>query len=173
MIMKMRFLYYLLFLLFLSSCINKGKNEGLIAKNGMVVSAREEASKIGVEILKLGGNAFDAMIATDLALAVSYQSAGNIGGGGFMVYRMANGETGALDYREKAPLTAFKDMYLDDKGNIIKGMSLAGGMAVGVPGTIAGIFEVHKKFGSLPIEQLFQPAIDLANDGIVVTKKQS
>ena len=171
--MKMRLLYYLLFLLFLSSCINKGKNEGLIAKNGMVVSAREEASKIGVEILKLGGNAFDAMIATDLALAVSYQSAGNIGGGGFMVYRMANGETGALDYREKAPLTAFKDMYLDDNGNIIKGMSLAGGMAVGVPGTIAGIFEVHKKFGSLPIEQLFQPAIDLANDGIIVTKKQS
>ena len=171
--MKIRLLYYLLFLLFLSSCINKGKNEGLIAKNGMVVSAREEASKIGVEILKLGGNAFDAMIATDLALAVSYQSAGNIGGGGFMVYRMANGETGALDYREKAPLTAFKDMYLDDNGNIIKGMSLAGGMAVGVPGTIAGIFEVHKKFGSLPIEQLFQPAIDLANDGIVVTKKQS
>ena len=166
--MKMRLLYYLLFLLFLSSCINKGKNEGLIAKNGMVVSAREEASKIGVEILKLGGNAFDAMIATDLALAVSYQSAGNIGGGGFMVYRMANGETGALDYREKAPLTSSKDMYLDDNGNIIKGMSLAGGMAVGVPGTIAGIFEVHKKFGSLPIEQLFQPAIDLANDGIVV-----
>ena len=171
--MKMRSLYYLLFLLFLSSCINKGKNEGLTAKNGMVVSAREEASKIGVEILKLGGNAFDAMIATDLALAVSYQSAGNIGGGGFMVYRIANGETGALDYREKAPLSSSKDMYLDDNGNIIKGMSLAGGMAVGVPGTIAGIFEVHKKFGSLPIEQLFQPAIDLANDGIVITKKQS
>ena len=173
MIMKIRFLYYLPFLLFLFSCINKDKNEGLIAKNGMVVSAREEASKIGIEILKLGGNAFDAMIATDLALAVSYQSAGNIGGGGFMVYRMANGETGALDYREKAPLTASKDMYLDDNGNIIKGMSVAGGMSVGVPGTIAGIFEVHKKFGSLPIEQLFQPAINLANDGIVVTKKQS
>ena len=171
--MKIRFLYYLPFLLFLFSCINKDKNEGLIAKNGMVVSAREEASKIGIEILKLGGNAFDAMIATDLALAVSYQSAGNIGGGGFMVYRMANGETGALDYREKAPLTASKDMYLDDNGNIIKGMSVAGGMSVGVPGTIAGIFEVHKKFGSLPIEQLFQPAINLANDGIVVTKKQS
>jgi len=139
----------------------------------MVVSAREEASKIGVEILKKGGNAFDAMIATDLALAVCYQSAGNIGGGGFMVFRMANGETGALDYREKAPITASKDMYLDENGNIIKGMSLAGGMAVGVPGTIAGIFEVHKKFGSLPIEQLFQPAIDLANDGVIVTKKQS
>ena len=171
--MKIRLLYYLLFLLFLSSCINKPKNEGLTAKNGMVVSAREEASRIGVEILKQGGNAFDAMIATDLALAVSYQSAGNIGGGGFMVYRMANGETGALDYREKAPLAASKDMYLDENGNIVKGMSLAGGMAIGVPGTVAGIFEVHKKFGSLPIGQLFQPAIDLANDGVIVTKKQS
>jgi len=171
--MMIRLLNYLLFLFFLSSCINSPNNEGLTAKNGMVVSAREEASKIGVEILKKGGNAFDAMIATDLALAVCYQSAGNIGGGGFMVFRMANGETGALDYREKAPISASKDMYLDENGNIIKGMSLAGGMAVGVPGTIAGIFEVHKKFGSLPIEQLFQPAIDLANDGVIVTKKQS
>ncbi len=171
--MMIRLLNYLLFLFFLSSCIDNPNNEGLTAKNGMVVSAREEASKIGVEILKQGGNAFDAMIATDLALAVCYQSAGNIGGGGFMVFRMANGETGALDYREKAPITASKDMYLDENGNIIKGMSLAGGMAVGVPGTIAGIFEVHKKFGSLPIEQLFQPAIDLANDGVIVTKKQS
>jgi len=155
------------------SCVDKPTNQGLIAKNGMVVSAREEASKIGVEILKKGGNAFDAMIATDLALAVSYQSAGNIGGGGFMVYRKVDGQTGALDYREKAALTATKDMYLDDEGNIIKGMSLVGAMAVGVPGTIAGIFEVHSKFGSLPIETLFQPAIDLAKNGIIITKKQS
>jgi gamma-glutamyltranspeptidase/glutathione hydrolase len=145
----------------------------LTAKNGMVVSAREEASKIGIEILKKGGNAFDAMIATDLALAVSHQSAGNIGGGGFMVYRKANGETGALDYREKAPLSASKDMYLDKQGNVIKGLSLAGAMAIGVPGTIAGIFEVYEKFGSLPIETIFQPAIDLANKGVVVTTKQS
>ena len=166
-------MFSLTFLLVISSCTNNPTEEGLTAKNGMVVSAREEASKIGVEILKKGGNAFDAMIATDLALAVSFQSAGNIGGGGFMVYRKATGETGALDYREKAPLTASKDMYLDEQGNVIKGMSLAGAMAIGVPGTIAGIFEVHEKFGSLPIETLFQPAIDLANKGIVVTKKQS
>ena len=170
--MKLKLVFSLTFLLVISSCTNNPTEEGLTAKNGMVVSAREEASKIGVEILKKGGNAFDAMIATDLALAVSFQSAGNIGGGGFMVYRKATGETGALDYREKAPLTASKDMYLDEQGNVIKGMSLAGAMAIGVPGTIAGIFEVHKKFGSLPIETLFQPAIDLANKGIVVTKKQ-
>ena len=171
--MKLKLVFSLTFLLVISSCTNNPPEEGLTAKNGMVVSAREEASKIGVEILKKGGNAFDAMIATDLALAVSFQSAGNIGGGGFMVYRKATGETGALDYREKAPLTASKDMYLDEQGNVIKGMSLAGAMAIGVPGTIAGIFKVHEKFGSLPIETLFQPAIDLANKGIVVTKKQS
>ena len=171
--MKLKLVYSLTFLLIISSCTNNHSEEGLTAKNGMVVSAREEASKIGVEILKKGGNAFDAMIATDLALAVSFQSAGNIGGGGFMVYRKENGETGALDYREKAPLTASKDMYLDEQGNIIKGMSLAGAMAIGVPGTIAGIFKVHEKFGTLPIEELFQPAIDLANNGIVITKKQS
>ncbi len=171
--MTRNLLYLFSLFIIIFSCVDKPTNQGLIAKNGMVVSAREEASKIGVEILKKGGNAFDAMIATDLALAVSYQSAGNIGGGGFMVYRKADGQTGALDYREKAALTATKDMYLDDEGNIIKGMSLVGAMAVGVPGTIAGIFEVHSKFGSLPIETLFQPAIDLAKNGIIVTKKQS
>ena len=143
------------------------------SKNGMVATSHPDATKMALNLLEKGGNAFDAMIATDLALAVSYQSAGNIGGGGFMVYRKADGQTGALDYREKAALTATKDMYLDDEGNIIKGMSLVGAMAVGVPGTIAGIFEVHSKFGSLPIEVLFQPAIDLAKNGIIVTKKQS
>ena len=171
--MKRNLLYLFSIFIVIFSCVDKPINQGLIAKNGMVVSAREEASKIGVKILKKGGNAFDAMIATDLALAVCYQSAGNIGGGGFMVYRETNGQTGALDYREKAPLTATKEMYLDDDGNIIKGMSLVGAMAVGVPGTIAGIFEVHSKFGSLPIETLFQPAIDLAKNGIIITEKQS
>ena len=171
--MKRNSLYLFSIFIVIFSCVDKPTNQGLIAENGMVVSAREEASKIGVEILKKGGNAFDAMIATDLALAVCYQSAGNIGGGGFMVYRESNGQTGALDYREKAPLTATKEMYLDDDGNIIKGMSLVGAMAVGVPGTIAGIFEVHSKFGSLPIETLFQPAIDLAKNGIIITEKQS
>ena len=124
---------------------------GLVTNKAMVVSAREEASAIGIAIMKKGGNAFDAMVATELALAVSYPQAGNIGGGGFMVYRKSNGETGALDYREKAPLAASKDMFLDKKGNVIDGKSTATAFASGVPGTLAGLFEVHKKYGTLPI----------------------
>jgi len=149
------------------------KNVGFIADSAMVVSAREEASKIGVAILKKGGNAFDAMIATELSLAVAYPFAGNIGGGGFMVYRTHDGKTGALDYREKAPLAASKDMYLDENSNIIKGKSTLGPMAVGIPGTVDGLFKVHEKFGSLPFSELIQPAINLANKGVVVTKKQA
>ncbi|WKK64768.1 gamma-glutamyltransferase [Lutimonas zeaxanthinifaciens] len=146
---------------------------GVIAEHGMVVSARGEASKIGLEILKKGGNAFDAMIATDLALAVSYPQAGNIGGGGFMVFRKSDGETGSIDFREKAPLNASRDMYLDDDGNPIPDKSRTGGMAVGVPGTIAGLFEIHSKLGSLPFEVLINPAIKLANKGVVVTEMQA
>ena len=149
------------------------KQYGLITEKAMVVSAREEASKIGVEIMKQGGNAFDAMIATDLALLVSYPSAGNIGGGGFMVYRQKDGAIGALDYREKAPLAATKNMYLDDNGNVQSDKSQIGAHAVGVPGTIAGLFEVHEKFGTLPFEKLIAPAIRLAEKGVVVTKKQA
>lgn len=150
----------------------KTAKEGVIADRAMIVSARAEASKIGVGILKKGGNAFDAMIATDLALAVCYPYAGNIGGGGFMVYRLENGAIGALDYREKAPLAATKQMYLDSLGNVIPNLSTKGGLAVGVPGTVAGLFAVHDKFGSLPIQTIMQPVIDLANRGFVVTKKQ-
>ena len=151
----------------------KEKTTGLISQKAMVVSAREEASQIGSDILKKGGNAFDAMVATQLALAVVYPVAGNIGGGGFMVYRTNEGKTGALDYREKAPLASSKDMYLDKEGNMIKQKSTLGAMAVGVPGAIAGIFEVYEKFGSLPIAELIQPSIDLARKGINVTKKQA
>ncbi|MDI5896304.1 gamma-glutamyltransferase [Flavobacterium algoritolerans] len=145
---------------------------GLVANDAMVVSAREEASKIGVEIMKKGGNAFDAMVATELALAVAYPFAGNLGGGGFMVYRKANGEVGSLDYREKAPLAATKDMFLDEKGNVIKGKSTESPLAIGVPGTIAGVFAVHEKLGSLPIEEILKPIIALAERGVIVTKKQ-
>ena len=152
------------------SCKNNNKR-GLITKQAMVVSAREEASKIGTAILKQGGNVFDAMIATDLALAVCYPYAGNIGGGGFMVYRLEDGSIGALDYREKAPKLATKNMYLDSLGNIIPNLSTQGGLAVGVPGTIAGLFEVHEKFGSLPIQDIMQPVIDLANRGFMVSQK--
>ncbi|MFC0604948.1 gamma-glutamyltransferase [Winogradskyella pulchriflava] len=147
-------------------------NRGVIANKAMVVSAREEASKIGAEILKQGGNAFDAMFATEMALAVVYPYAGNLGGGGFMVYRLADGETGALDYREKAPLAANKTMYLDEEGNIIKDKSTVGVHSVGVPGTIAGIFAAHQKFGTLPIEELLKPVITLAENGFAVTEKQ-
>lgn len=149
------------------------KNLGLIVDSAMVVSAREEASLIGVSILKKGGNAFDAMIATELALAVAYPFAGNIGGGGFMVYRTNNGKTGALDYREKAPLGASKNMYLNENGDIIEGKSTLGAMAIGIPGTVDGLFKVHEKFGTLPFSELIQPAIDLANKGVIVTKNQA
>ncbi|AUC77011.1 gamma-glutamyltransferase [Olleya sp. Bg11-27] len=147
------------------------KTRGLIADKAIVVSAREEASNIGTAILKQGGNVFDAMIATDLALAVCYPYAGNIGGGGFMVYRLEDGRVGALDYREKASKSATKNMYLDSLGHVIPDLSTKGALAVGIPGTIAGLFEVHDKFGTLPIETIMQPVIDLAKRGFVVTKK--
>lgn len=175
----MKKLFFLVILLFVFSCktgISSSKDipkdRGVIAENAMVVSARAEASKIGLSILKQGGNAFDAMVATEMALAVAYPYAGNLGGGGFMVYRKANGETGALDYREKAPLAATKTMYLDENGKAIAKKSRLGGLAVGVPGTVAGIFAVHKKFGSMPIEQILEPVIALAENGYVVTQKQ-
>jgi gamma-glutamyltranspeptidase/glutathione hydrolase len=145
---------------------------GLIVEHGMVVSARAEASKIGAAILEKGGNAFDAMVATELALNVAYPYAGSIGGGGFMVYRLNNGDIGSLDYREKAPLAASRDMYLDEEGNVIPQLSTLGAMAVGVPGGIAGLFAVHEKFGTIPIKDIIQPVIDLALKGVVVTKKQ-
>ncbi|BDU27089.1 gamma-glutamyltransferase [Flavobacterium sp. GSB-24] len=145
---------------------------GLVVTKAMVVSAREEASKIGSDIMKKGGNAFDAMVGTELALAVAFPFAGNIGGGGFMVYRKANGEVGSLDYREKAPLAATKDMFLDSQGNVIKGKSTETALAIGVPGTIAGVFAVHKKYGTMPISKILEPVIALAERGVVVTKKQ-
>lgn len=163
----------------LASCQNSpakkqpDPEKGVLAPHAMVVSAKEEASQIGLAILKKGGNAFDAMIATELALAVAYPNAGNIGGGGFMVYRLGSGERGALDYREKAPAKAHRDMYLDKNGKVIADKSTLGALAVGVPGTIAGIFEVYEKFGSLPIGELIQPAIDLARKGVLITELQA
>ena len=152
---------------------SRKKNRGLIAENAMVVSAKEEASKIGLDIMKQGGNAFDAMVATDLALLVTYPVAGNIGGGGFMVFRLADGTSGALDYREMAPISATKNMYLEQEGKVVSDNSKTGALAIGVPGTIAGLFEIHKKFGTISIEKLIQPAINLANNGIVITEAQA
>ncbi len=177
-LMKHTFLLLLFSLFF--SCKNNSIDQqketepvlGLITQKAMVVSARKEASAIGAAIMKKGGNAFDAMVATEMALAVAYPFAGSLGGGGFMVYRKADGETGALDYREKAPLAAYKDMYLDENGDPIPEKSQVGALAIGVPGTIAGIFAVHKRFGTLPIEEILSPVVDLANRGFAVTEKQ-
>lgn len=147
--------------------------EAVVADSAMVVSAREEASRIGTEILKMGGNAFDAMIATEMALAVCFPYAGNLGGGGFMVYRSEYGEIGSLDYREKAPIAATKNMYLDEEGNFIPEKSSVGALAVGVPGTVAGMFAVHEKLGSLPMEVILKPVIDLAKNGYIITEQQA
>ena len=176
--MKNTFNVLLLILLCLScnstkTEVTKNNKRGLISNHGMVVSARVEASQIGVDILKKGGNAFDAMAATGLALAVSFPFAGNLGGGGFMVYRKANGDIGGIDYREKAPLTATKNMYLDENGEVIPNKSTLGSLSVGVPGSIAGIFEVHEKFGNLPMKDILEPVIALASKGVVVTKNQA
>ncbi len=170
-----RSLLLCLMLVFGSFLTGKGQSsspKGLVADHAMVVSAREEASKIGIEILKQGGNAFDAMMATEMALAVTFPFAGNLGGGGFMVYRMADGQIGSLDYREKAPLAATKNMYLDKDGNVIPQLSTQGMLASGVPGTLAGIFEAQAKFGKLKPKQVLQPVIDLARNGYIVTKNQ-
>ena len=135
-----------------------------------VVSARKDASDIGLEIMKKGGNAFDAMIGVQLALSVSHPTAGNIAGGGFMVYKLKDGTDGTLDFRETAPSGSSENMYQDKDGNVISGLSSLGGLAVGVPGTISAIFEIHERFGTLSIEDLFMPSIELAENGYIVTK---
>ncbi|WP_409416173.1 gamma-glutamyltransferase [Flavobacterium sp. PS2] len=170
----MKKIAFLCYFISLTSFAQNTTNQltGLVTSKAMVVSARAEASKIGSDIMKKGGNAFDAMVATELALAVAFPYAGNIGGGGFMVYRKANGEVGSIDYRERAPLKATKDMFLDKDGNVIKGKSTETALAIGIPGTVAGVFAVHKKFGSLPMSTILEPVIALAERGVIVTKKQ-
>ncbi|HEX4875918.1 MAG TPA: gamma-glutamyltransferase [Chitinophagaceae bacterium] len=173
--------------LLLSACKSSQKNQAytlrvdpysysspkkVIAQNGAVVSAHPLASKVGVEILKAGGNAVDAAIATQLALAVVYPNAGNIGGGGFFVARLSNGETLAIDYREKAPSKASRDMYVDADGTARTDKSQLGHLAGGVPGTIAGIFESHQ-YGKLPFQQLIEPAIQLAEKGFCITANEA
>ncbi len=139
----------------------------------MVVCSHPAAAKAGTEILKAGGNAYDAAIATQFALTVVYPRAGNIGGGGLMTGRDANGKVLALDFREKAPLSATTDMYLDASGNVIPDKSLLGIFAVGVPGVVDGMWTLHKEKGSLPWHQLIQLAIDLAENGVILTKNEA
>jgi gamma-glutamyltranspeptidase / glutathione hydrolase len=146
--------------------------KNLVAQKGAVVSAHPLASAVGVAILKKGGNAVDAAIATQLALAVVYPGAGNIGGGGFMVARLANGETLALDYREMAPASANRDMYLDANGNVVAGKSINGHLSSGVPGSIAGLF-ASMKYAKLSFKELVQPAIDLAEKGFAISEREA
>ena len=151
---------------------NLTSRKHIFSTHGSVVSAHPIASRVGVEIMKKGGNAFDAAIATQLALAVVYPGAGNIGGGGFMVAHLENGKLLALDYREKAPASSTRNMYLDGNGNVVEGKSINGHLSSGVPGTMAGLFETMK-YASLPFEKLIQPAIDLAENGFLLTQREA
>lgn len=153
---------------------NQNKEKPLVlADSAMVVSAHPLASRIGVDILRKGGNAVDASIAVQFALAVVYPAAGNIGGGGFMVFRKDNGDVATLDYREKAPGNARTAMYLDEENMIVPGLSERTALASGVPGTVAGLWEAHQKFGELEWHELVQPAIDLARNGFELTEKEA
>ena len=152
-----------------SESINNYSNHG----QAMVVSAHPLASKIGLSVIKRGGNAVDAAVAVQFALAVVYPSAGNIGGGGFFVYRSKEGKYATLDFRETAPLAASKDIYLDEEGNVVENSSLIGSLAVGVPGSVDGMVRIHSKYGTLPWNELIQPAIDLAYNGFQLTKKEA
>lgn len=165
--------YFLLFLLSFSVLAQTTQKPLIEGKQGMVVSTHPAASEIGLAILKKGGNAIDAAVAVNFALAVAHPSAGNIGGGGFLVYRDKSGNVRALDYREKAPSAASRDMYLDAEGKIIPGKSMTGIFSVGVPGTVAGMQEMHDKLGKLPWVDLLQPAVDLARKGLILTEKEA
>jgi gamma-glutamyltranspeptidase / glutathione hydrolase len=143
-------------------------------KSGMVVSAHPLATEVGLSVLRKGGNAIDAAVAVQLALAVVYPQAGNLGGGGFLVYSNKNGtDIATLDYRERAPIAARRDMYLDSMGRVIPELSQKGRLAAGVPGSVAGIWASHQKYGKLPWASLVQPAIDLAERGFKITEQEA
>lgn len=161
------------FLTLLTLSWNSTKAQADAYKNGMVVTAHPEASAVGIEILKKGGNAADAAVAVQFALAVVYPNAGNLGGGGFMVYRSKTGETSALDFREKAPGKASRDMYLDKKGTPITDMSLYGHLAAGIPGSVEGMSEIHHKYGTLEWKEVIRPAVRLALGGFPITSMQA
>lgn len=162
---------FMLFSIYTSDSMAYGQPEPqpVSAKHGMVASAEFHASQVGVDILKRGGNAVDAAVAVGLALAVTYPAAGNLGGGGFMLIRLANGESVVIDYRETAPKLASRDMYLDSSGNVIPDASLLGSKAAGIPGTVAGLAMAHAKYGKLPWKDLVEPARLLAERGFPVS----
>ena len=162
-------LILLLLLLPLLALSPSGGRIPVYAKQGMVASASMIASEIGRDILKDGGNAIDAAVATAFALAVTWPAAGNIGGGGFIVYRPVTGSVTTFDFREKAPLAAHAKMYLDENGQLIEELNHVGLLSVGVPGTVAGLYSAHSKYGKLPWAKLVQPSVDLARKGIPVS----
>lgn len=157
------------FLWFITACSQKPLPDGAFAE-GVVVSTQKIASQVGADILKKGGNAVDAAVAVSFALAVVHPAAGNIGGGGFMVVRNPDGTSTTIDYREKAPGKAHRDMYLDKNGEIIPGLSLKGALAVGVPGTVAGTLLALEKYGTMSRQEVIQPAIDLAENGWILDR---
>jgi gamma-glutamyltranspeptidase/glutathione hydrolase len=179
--MSIRKKWWVLFVFpFLLNCtkqttLNESKNEliGAIGDSAMVVSAHPIATEIGFQTIKNGGNAIDAAIATQFALAVVYPRAGNIGGGGFAVLRMSDGTSSALDFREMAPSLAHRDMFLDSEGNPISKLSNQGTLASGVPGSVAGMWELHQTYGNLPWSKLVQPAVDVAYYGFEITEDES
>lgn len=167
----------LIFLLIVASAVacttKRTPVTGLVTDSAMVVSAHPLASKVGASIMRKGGNAVDAAVATQFALAVVYPVAGNLGGGGFMVFRLNTGALDALDYREKAPAAATTNMYLGETGEVQADLSINGHLASGVPGTVAGLAEAHRKYGKLPWTELVQPAINLALKGFTLTKQEA
>lgn len=163
---------------FVLSCQPNGEKSsdsttGLIAQHGMVVCAHPLAAEVGSLILQQGGNAVDAAIAVQFALAVVHPAAGNIGGGGFMVIRQNDGSSYTLDFREKAPSGGSRDMYIGENGEVIKGLSINGQLAAGVPGSVDGMVKAHEKFGTMDWKKLVQPAIDLAEEGFALTEKEA
>jgi len=140
----------------------------IAAEHGMVVSAQHLATDVGVNVLKRGGNAVDAAVAVGYALAVVYPAAGNLGGGGFMTIRFADGKKTFLDFRERAPLAATRDMYLDKDGKVVDRLSTTGWLAVGIPGTVSGLEYARKKYGTMTRAALIDPAIELAEDGFTL-----
>lgn len=165
--MKLRAHFFLLLISFVSVTVSHagGSMQPERAENGMVASVHVLASEAGVEMMKAGGNAIDAAVATGFALAVVYPSAGNLGGGGFMLVRMNSGDTHFLDFREKAPGKAHSKMYLDENGDVVPQLSRIGYLAVGVPGSVKGLVHAQNKFGKLPLAQVMAPAIRLAREG--------
>lgn len=175
--------YLVLFSLSFSTCTNSPQpqveaplfdiQKQSFGDSAMVVSAHPLATEIGQQVLKQGGNAIDAMVAVHFALAVTYPRAGNLGGGGFMIYRPAQGAVESLDFREEAPGSAHRDMYLDSSGAVIDSLSLTGHLASGVPGSVAGMYEAHQKYGKLPWARLVAPSVNLAEQGFAVTEREA